>query len=198
MFADELRESTMQVHQGLEKKLIGHIKRIATIDDYVQLLVLMYGFYVPLQKKTEPFLVTADYPGSVNTGREAQSILSDIQYLTGKTPPEIAVCDHLPEINSYASAIGSLYVTEGSTLGGLIIAQMISKKLNIPADKGFSFFTAYGDETHQMWTGFKAILNGDFSDKEKQEIKAIALSTFSTFKEWVVLYETSIGAIADN
>jgi len=176
MFSDELKESTMRGHQEVEKKLITRIKNIASIADYIALLKMMYGFYAPLQVKTGLFI----------SGRHADNIIDDIKQLTGQPVITPQVSDNLPAIHSYASALGSAYVTEGSTLGGIIIAGMISKKLNIPTDKGFSFFNAHGEETKEKWAEFKSVLNGRFSEEEKKEIKKTAIDTFASFNEWII------------
>jgi heme oxygenase (biliverdin-IX-beta and delta-forming) len=179
MFSDELKQDTMSAHQALEKKLVRRIKKIASIADYVQLLVLMHGFYAPLGLKTKPFV----------KGRHAENIIDDLEYFNASLVPEIAATDELPRINSYHAALGAAYVTEGSTLGGIIIAGMISKKLNISTDHGFSFFYAHKDKTTENWEHFKSVLNGDFSESEKEEIKKAAVATFSTFDNWITKKE---------
>lgn len=182
MFSNELKECTMRVHQGLEKRLIAQIKKIETVDDYVQLLELMYGFYAPVQGRLQPFLA--------HQHRQAGHILEDINYLTGSTVIDLSVSNSLPAVDSYHAALGVLYVTEGSTLGGVIIADMISKKLNRPVGKGFSFFSGYGKETQGRWQKFKEVLNGPFAPAEKEEMKQAAIATFSAFDEWISEYET--------
>lgn len=173
----------MRVHQGLEKRLVTHVKKITTVDDYIQLLELMYGFYAPLHEKLQAF--------TKQEQRHAGNILDDIKYFTGSQAEEMPVHVNLPEINSLPAALGVLYVTEGSTLGGVIIAGMISKKLNLPVDKGFSFFNAYGGETQHKWKKFKEMLNGPFTPAEHEEIKKAAISAFSTFNEWISEYESA-------
>jgi hypothetical protein len=38
MFSEEMKEGTRQVHLDLEKKLVDQIRRVNTVEDYVQLL----------------------------------------------------------------------------------------------------------------------------------------------------------------
>lgn len=182
MFADELKESTLQVHQGLEKRLVTQIKKISTVEDYVQLLKLMFGFYAPVYDRVNS-IIKQDQ-------RQADSILDDIRYLSRSVNEDLPVSTSLPEVTSYPSALGVLYVTEGSTLGGVIIAGMISKKLNMPAKEGFTFFNAYGEETQSRWQKFREVINGPFTAAEQQEMKESASATFSTFNKWISEYET--------
>jgi len=188
MFSDVLKEGTREVHTGLEKKLVAQIRKVGTTKDYIQLLELMYGFYQPLQNQLEPFLDTIPQLGG--RGRQAANILQDIHDLDPHHIPQIQHCKILPDIHSAAAALGALYVTEGSTLGGRHITRMIARQLDIPATKGFSFFDAYGDSTAQMWENFRDILNQPRSQNEQQEMKNAAMETFSTFNNWIVLYES--------
>lgn len=180
MFANELKESTWQVHQALEKRLVSQIKSIGGVDDYVHLLRMMYGFYAPVCDKLGDFIK--------HEQRHAGKILDDISYFTG-SDKYIPINKNLPKINSYPSALGVMYVTEGSTLGGVIIAGMISKKLGVSSAQGFSFFNAYGEQTQSRWHRFREILAGPFTSSEHNEIKESAIATFSSFNEWISEYE---------
>lgn len=179
MFSDELKSCTMHVHAGLEKKLVSKIKNVKTVDDYIALLRLMYGYYKPLQEKIQPGI-------SENIKvRYADDILNDIRDLGSAEHHQIPVCKETPPLNTPASVLGALYVTEGSTLGGQIITKMITKQLNISHEKGFTFFNAYGDDTHVMWEKFKHVLNHPRTHSEQAEMKNAAIETFSTFNAWI-------------
>lgn len=169
----------MQVHAGLEKKLVTRIRSVQSLDDYISLLRLMYGYYKPLQEKIQPAV-------SENIDiRYADHILNDIRDLGDSSDNHIPVCQSTPELDSAASALGALYVTEGSTLGGRIITKMIAKQLNISSEKGFSFFNAYGDDTQIMWEKFKNVLNNPRPHHEQKEMMTAAMDTFSTLNDWI-------------
>src|SRR5689334_3448345 len=118
MFSDELKSCTIHAHAGLEKLLVTKIKKVKSVDDYIGLLQLMYGYYKPLQEKMQPAVTE-----NINV-RYAEAILNDIRDL-GCTANHIRVCNRIPALTSPASVLGALYVTEGSTLGGRIITKMI-------------------------------------------------------------------------
>lgn len=52
------------------------------------------------------------------------------------------------------SATGSLYVLEGSTLGGKHISAALAAAPWLPAD-GLTYFNPYGDHTGVLWNAFK-------------------------------------------
>ena len=184
MFSDELKEGTLQVHRRLEKKLIQQIKEIRNIEDYVQLLERMYGYYQPLQQR-----IASNLTNEQPRGRYAENIIDDIRNLDPLHELEFEICDNLPELNSPAASMGALYVTEGSTLGGQIITGMISKQLKVSPEIGFSFFNAYGEQTRLNWEKFKEELNMLSQPEEKIEILSSATATFEKFNEWISLYE---------
>jgi len=184
MFSDELKEGTQHAHSGLEKKLVSHIRNISHVNDYIRLLRLMYGYYKPLQDKLEPFVAENNISNHF-TVRNVEHIINDIEALQPETGTAIPLCDRTPHITSHASSLGALYVTEGSTLGGRVITQMITKKLSIPPDRGFSFFNSYGEETPAMWQKFKSIINHPREADEQTEMMDTAIETFSTFKDWI-------------
>lgn len=184
MFSDELKRSTLSEHAELEKKLVFRIKNIRDVAGYAELLRLMYGFYKPLQDSFYP-LVSNKVNGNDFSLRISGLIIDDLQYFQPHSSPYIPLCANIPIINSVASSIGAMYVTEGSTLGGQIIAKMISRQLNIPPDNGFAFFNAYGDETPAKWKKFKEIINQPRNENERREMTETAKKTFSTFKIWI-------------
>lgn len=184
MFSDELKKSTLVEHAELEKKLVARIKKIQDVSGYTNLLKLMYGFYKPLQDR----LTTVAGPATTGASfslRVSDSILQDLADLNAVSTDTIPLCSAIPEIHTPAAAMGAMYVTEGSTLGGQIITKMISGKLKINTDSGFSFFNAYGDDTMARWKNFKDILNQPVNDEHRQQMMEAAKKTFSTFKIWI-------------
>ncbi len=186
MFSDQLREMTMPAHQALEKRLVSHIKNITTPGQYVSLLKVMYGYHKPLEIILQPY-VRHDI-----SRRSADNILADIAHFKPGYQPDIRYCASLPEVADRADALGCLYVSEGSTLGGVHVANMIARKLQIDTTAGFSFFLAYGDRTKEMWEQFKELLNQPHTEEAKEKMLKSAASTFTTLNNWIVSNEPVI------
>lgn len=190
MLAHRLKEGTKRAHADLEKQLITHIRLVDSTGGYVQLLAMLYGYYKAMEERLQPFLAAAQFPDHERR-RKASHIIDDMQQFAADVA-EPVLCPDVPEINSYAKAIGALYVIEGSTLGGKIIAGMIAKQLNRTGEKGgFSFFNCYGNDTQAMWSSFKQALDRSFEEKQQEEIITTANETFITFKRWVDRYEAN-------
>ena len=83
-----------------------------------------------------------------------------------------------------AQAFGALYVLEGSTLGGNMIAKMIDKAGIIPTGKPMLFYGFYGDRTGIKWKQLLQILDEQLVDEQEQEAAvAMAKHVFATLSE---------------
>ncbi|MBS1602123.1 MAG: biliverdin-producing heme oxygenase [Bacteroidetes bacterium] len=185
MLTDELKEYTEDVHHASEKKMIVALRQISTYEDYIRMLSWLYGFYAPVEKLIRQHLTEDNFP-DINRRSRAEYILWDIRE-SGLPAPALEACEQLPVIDSFHSALGAMYVLEGSTLGGRIIAGMIARSLE--STHCLSFFNGYGAETGNMWSTFKAYLNQPFSSHERREVIAAAEDTFLTFKNWIEKHE---------
>lgn len=178
-----VKEQTKKLHAETEALLIPKIKEARTREEYASILHIFYGFYAPLEQQLNLFVtdnVLADWPQR----RKAALLLHDLQRL-GKSI-EVPVCTQLPAVTTVNEAMGVLYVLEGSTLGGKIIAGILQKNTGLSED-AFTFFNGYGAENETMWLQFKRALNSWATDQEK--INAITVSanhTFQSLKNWII------------
>lgn len=184
MFTEKLKEATLANHQQTEKILVGKMKSMRSMQDYIAILTSFYGYFGGLEKQIERYInqsTLADY----DERRKTSAIADDIKALGGNIPA-IATNNELPQIANYLQAFGALYVIEGSTLGGQIISKMVQQHLPVQDGKGLSFFNGYGDKMHQMWGAFKDILNkAAATPEDEQIIIAAANDTFAKFKTWL-------------
>lgn len=183
MFSEVLKERTGAQHAALEKNFIKQIKMIRSTHDYVKLLWILHGYYAAVEHDLKPHLEQPHHLQDYTRRRKTQSLLNDLNFFSASR--SVNLCKEVPHVNSYPAALGAMYVLEGSTLGGQIIAGIIAKQLGIEPTDGFSFFTSYGVEVKQMWESYKQILHGPFNEDEKNEILETAIQTFTTFKQWI-------------
>jgi heme oxygenase len=181
----QLKEQTRQEHLQLEKKLISRISEVDTVTDYVDLLAVLYGYYGAVEN------VLADYFRDTpaihfHERRKAARLLGDIA-IYSPSHPTPRLCSRVPHIASFYSALGVMYVLEGSTLGGQIIAKLISRKLNVAS--GLNFFLSYGNDVERMWASFKDLLRKPYTSAQQTEAVAGAKQTFQTFNSWLSEHE---------
>ena len=184
MFTDDLKEATLSNHQQTEKQLILRIKAMRAKEDYVALLQMFYSYFGGLEQQINAFVDEHNLP-DYNQRRKTGAIVADIKALAGSVPA-LANDNELPQIDSLPKAFGALYVIEGSTLGGKIIAGMMRQHFTFNGNEGLSFFSGYGDSTDDRWASFKTELNVVASTSEnQQEITDAANQTFEKFGEWI-------------
>ncbi len=88
-----------------------------TLDQYVSLRRRFYGFHRPWESEADSLLEEV-LPGFFAPRRKLENIESDLRYLGSESQDllHIALCGKLPALKGIGSALGSLYVIEGSSL----------------------------------------------------------------------------------
>ena len=104
----------------------------------------------------------------------------------GASTTALARCQHLPRLDSVAEVLGCLYVIEGASLGGQIIAKHLKANLGLTPETGASFFSGYGASTGDYWLAFKTLLTevATTLDQDDQIVRS-AKSTFQTLGDWL-------------
>jgi heme oxygenase len=87
-------------------------------------------------------------------------------------------------VTTEARAAGSLYVIEGSSLGGQVISRTLSTETWAPAG-GFRYFSAYGPDTASRWREFRQWLETRSSPESDPEIQNGAMETFDVLRRWM-------------
>ena len=187
MLRDRLRAHTRAQHERIEARL-DLPESIRTRDDYARVLSLLYGFHAPLEAALllhEPALAKVGV--ELSDRRKAHKARADLQFL-GVDPTAIwfEFCADLPAIPTWRHAIGSLYVIEGSTLGGQVIARHLGEHLRLQSDLHLGFFSAYGSRTGMMWRNFVTALNAlDLAPESAADVLQGAQETFESLEGWI-------------
>jgi heme oxygenase len=95
-------------------------------------------------------------------------------------------CISLPDLGNGESALGCLYVLEGSTLGGQIIGRELARRFGIDELTGASFFLSRGPRIADMWKEFSSVIRkyADNPDRQQLAVQA-ARETFSGLETWM-------------
>jgi heme oxygenase len=63
------------------------------------------------------------------------------------------------DFGGLSGLMGSMYVMEGSALGGQVIARQVSQRFGLHAGNGAAYFNGFGSRTGDMWREFQGKLN---------------------------------------
>jgi heme oxygenase len=102
--------------------------------------------------------------------RRAPFAADDLEHL-GPLPPSRTAAPAreavraLP-LRSVPEVFGSLYVIEGSALGGQVITPMLQRHLGLAPGQGASYFHGFGERTGAMWRDFRQLAADEVGDDE--------------------------------
>jgi len=149
-----LRQATAASHEAIEDLL--------RLDEHVtpaRLAVILTGFDQFLAA-WEPRVLAA-LPPRLQPWFLARSrrpfLHEDLQHLGLPRAHGHPAAAHVPALGSLAAAFGSLYVLEGSALGGQVISRRLADRLG----HGSAYFHGWGDQTGRLWREFRDTLEAE-------------------------------------
>jgi heme oxygenase len=190
MLLDSLRETTRPHHRAIEQNrlLAAVLRPELTRDLYVQVLARFYGFLKPLEELLRRSGTDAGSAALLKHHVKTALLERDLAHLgvAAEALRSIPLCDQLPASDRPAARMGILYVIEGSTLGGQVIAGAVKDSLGIDAGSGCAYFTGYGASTRAMWKDTCRLLEefGRRTQAEQTETVTAAADTFYRLDRW--------------
>jgi heme oxygenase (biliverdin-IX-beta and delta-forming) len=182
-----LRRHTARYHDTLERTVDIHC-RLGSSGRYADLLACLYGFYEPFEAELDRAVTRWEVPIDVDARRKAPLIACDLVALERprSVVDGLSRCAGLPRPTSPAMTLGCLYVTEGATLGGRVIARHVGRRLGFGPGDGASFFHGYGDDTGPRWRAFCSLIaTASCSTAAEDDILAGAIETFIAYDRWL-------------
>jgi heme oxygenase len=178
-------------HEALERGL--RITRPdLTLHQYRTDLERFLGFYETWERRVAPWL-TGWIPDESRRFQKTNALRADLEML-GLTSASITALPRYAgsfALSSRLAALGSLYVIEGSTLGGQWISRHVEDRLGLTDGQGYTFFLSYGPEVGEMWSRFVNFLNAQATGENAGEIESGAVETFQKLHAWFSLEAVS-------
>ncbi len=188
MIIEELRKQTRSHHDRIELGL-DLMSPALDAEKYLAILRKLEALHLPLEARIQ---ARAEFPvvmefclplrkkaHRLRLDRQALGDISDI------VPHRAPV---LPALGTLGGVLGALYVVEGSTLGGQVIARRLRERLGIDAHSGAGFFSGYAERTGTMWKELVAFLAAQVPEREELRAEFIAevvrgaIDTFTAFE----------------
>jgi len=183
-----LKQGTREEHVAIERQLRLMVPGV-TLDDYRDYLSRMLGYCEPLEAALAALDALPDEVPDFERRRKAGAAARDLCDL-GAVAADVAAlprCADLPPLGSVARGLGCLYVLEGSTLGGQIIARHLELRLGVGPQRGGSFVRSYGPDVGPMWRAFGVGLEAYAARAPdlRDAVVAAARDTFVTLGRWL-------------
>lgn len=194
---EQLRKQTRPAHEALEAHSLLQrlLSSSLTEAEYVQLLQSLLTFYESLESELVPATAAllARHPDPDYRYLPRAPLLdNDCRALGCDSPEVIYPTVKLPLDGSDAYLLGVLYVIEGSTQGGRLIAQHLTHTLGLSENSGASFF--YIHRWDNSWMAFRHWFGRDLACHYQDDIQRMiegANMTFSTLHahldQWQVI-----------
>ncbi|WP_167856883.1 biliverdin-producing heme oxygenase [Hymenobacter aquaticus] len=173
----QLRAETRPYHDALEQNEFNQAIRDGRITTGIthRFLAKLYGFLVPYEARLRQQPLGPEW--HVGQRQRAHLIPADL----GVAATELPLCAALPKLDTWPQLLGSMYVLEGSTLGGQVLARQLANA----GIAGRAYFTGNGEQTGPLWKSFCQLLAAATTDDNQAEIVASAASTFQTLHAWI-------------
>jgi len=178
---DLLRRETTSDHEAVEGSIPLMTEDLDT-GRYVAVLEQLYGIVAAWEELLAE--VSPDWLQAIRVPRRRQEMLRDDLAHFG-VEAACAGTPMLPLIRSHSELLGAMYVMEGSTLGGQLIARHVERVLHLEPGAGDAYFRSHGDRTGAMWKEFCAVLRERIPDAEAGDAVRSAKEMFGAFGTWM-------------
>jgi heme oxygenase len=178
-----LRTETAAEHRAVEETL-DLLSPQLTRDRLVDVLDRMHGFWQAAEGGLDTWADThpADADRIGWAGRRRTALFAADLAALGAEP---SGGPDLPDVGGTDTALGRLYVLEGSSLGGVFIDRHLASLPQLAGAGRLSAFSPYGERTGAMWRAFRTgvrdrIAGGGDADR----VVSSARETFGALASW--------------
>ncbi|MEJ2792937.1 biliverdin-producing heme oxygenase [Iodobacter sp. LRB] len=172
----QLKALTTDTHDQLDKRIMAN-KPFASEDNYARFLIAQYGFLRDCDPLYDNPNLAALFPDLAER-RRYDRIAADITDLKRALPAHdtLPALEHKQDI---PTALGWMYVTEGSKLGAAILLKMAGA-LGMSETFGARHLAGAPEGRAKNWREFTAVLDGVLlSEEEEARMVAGAKAAFS-------------------
>jgi len=107
--------------------------------------------------------------------------------------PNRGPAPNLSWLDGSGAAWGSLYVLEGSTLGGQVIEAALAAQAGSPAS-GLTYFNDRGRRTGALWRETKQVIESHAKTGDPDQMVVGAVRAFETLIDWLAPTSEARGA----
>jgi len=186
MDLQQLRRETLPDHNAVEQS-VPLMDEELDVDTYVSCLLKLHGIIAAWEEWAAPNAPAWIQP-LLAARRRGQLLIRDLTWFGVDTSGQARPT--LPEMRDTASLLGAMYVMEGSTLGGQLIARHVELVLGLTAAQGNAYFCGHNERTGQLWKEFCDALRTKVPESETDAVIAAAKAMFGVFGSWM---ETGMG-----
>lgn len=180
---EQLRRETADLHLAVEAST-GLPGSLRSREDYVLLLQRLHGFHSAAETLlADPRWAWRWAGAGIDLTRHRRAHLLE-EDLSGMQARPRSPAPDVPEAADFASALGWLYVVEGSSLGGRVIGPAIRSAIG---DVPIAFFISADRGHPRPWRAVQGALHRFEKDGDRTAVLSGARSAFHAFERLVAV-----------
>lgn len=186
LLSEVLKEKTNANHDRLEMQM--HVNQIFTrrlsFSQYCELIQINYAVIAAIE--SDIFSALPDdlqQRLEIENRKKLSFLQKDLDAL--RLHKTVMAHPQKPLYANTAQALGGMYVMEGATLGGNVIARRLKENPELE-DQPFYFYNIYGDEIGSRWKIFKDVLDSSVQLEDFEQAIAKANETFDFYHKVAV------------
>lgn len=158
-----------------------------TPAEYLAVLKRLYGFLCAVEPAAgaalEPVLLRED---SRKLWR-LPHLAADLSHfgVTTADLESLPVCPDPPSFPTPIRAVGWFYLSEGSRLGGQVLAGALKERLGLGPETGAAYFGSRGENSGHRWRWFQSMADQWIPPEAEQETIAAACDCFDRLNRWL-------------
>ena len=159
-----LKEQTQDLHSTIENDSVMSrlMQENLTPDEYGRLLLKLLSVHEFMENQLKQIPELHEAVPDFSRRQKSESLKKDLKALGMIVPKDFSLKTSF-RLQNVSEAMGAMYVLEGSSLGGQVIAKKL-KQHRFISQHTLNFFSHYGAETGLLWRQFLTAL-------EKAEIE---------------------------
>lgn len=177
--SQRLKAATAAIHDRLDARIIA-LDPFAARDRYVRFLRAQQAFHDALDPLYASPALRAELPDLAERERST-AIAADLRDI-GLAPPPVPDAPRVEAVDM-STALGWLYVAEGSSLGAAFLLKA-AQKIGLDADHGARHLAGHPDGRAAHWRRFTARIDAiDMTDAQEERMFAAARDAFARFRD---------------
>lgn len=182
----ELRAATRTHHDRIERLLA--LDGPMPLARYATLLAGFERFLAQWEPEVRAALPVRLHGWLAARGRLG-FIAQDLAFLAPHLPAlAVGAAPRCLPAPTLAAAFGSLYVIEGSALGGQVVTPRLQREMGLLPGRGASYFHGFGDGTGALWREFRLLAAAEVGDSPAQRREACRAAA-QTFEALIATFE---------
>jgi heme oxygenase (biliverdin-IX-beta and delta-forming) len=181
MDLEQLRRETLPDHNAVEQS-VPLMNEELDVGTYVSYLLKLHGMIAAWEEwaaRNAPVWIQP----LLAARQRGQLLMLDLTWFGAASCGEARPT--LPAMTDAAGLLGAMYVMEGSTLGGQLIARHVERVLGLTAGQGNAYFRGHNERTGQLWKELCDALRTKVPACETDAVIAAAKAMFAVFGSWM-------------